>query len=134
MRLKELAVGAYQVLGVMDGETCPAEEFLLCGEESTRSSREGLLLFLKHVSENGIHNVPAAWTREVDKRNKIFEFKKGDLRLFFFKGENGQITVCTSGVLKKSQKVDKAAVTHAVKLKDQYMTKINRGEIEVIKK
>ncbi len=133
MKLKELAVGQYLVLGVMDGDTCPAEEFLHRGEESTRASREGLLIFLKEVAKNGLHNVPSAWMHEVDKRNKIFEFKKGDLRLFFFKGENGQIAVCTSAIVKKSQKVDRASVAYAANLKGEYMIKIKSGEIEVIK-
>lgn len=133
MRIKPLATSdRFSVVAVMDGSACPAEEFLLSGEESTRSSREGLLLMLDRVSEDGWQGVPAAWTHEADKARGIYEFIKGPLRLFFFKGERGQIAVCTCGVRKTGQKANKAAVDRAARLRDAYFEALKNNTLTMV--
>lgn len=104
----------------MDGDECPAESFLLYGEESTEAVRYGLMHMLEKVAEDGLQNVPHAWIHEANKKLDIYEFIKGPLRLFFFKGKNGQIAVCTTGVRKSGQKADPAAVKKAAKWRDDY--------------
>lgn len=121
MEVKILAQDKYKVVGTMDGDACPAEEFLLKGESSTSSSRHGLAEMLGHVAKSGLDQLPAAWTHEANKKGKVYEFIKGNLRLFFFKGNNGDIAVCTGGVVKKGQKADKAAVKKAIAMREQYM-------------
>lgn len=132
MRSKVLTADRFRVVGVMEGDQCPAEDFLTEGEQATAASRAGLLHMLQHVAENGLHGSPSAWYHEANKKWGIYEFKKGDLRLFFFKGENGDIAVCTSGVLKKGQKADKAAVTRAHEWRVAYQQAINDQTYEVI--
>lgn len=122
---------AYRVVGVMEGDQCAAEDFLLQGERSTAASREGLVTMLGYVATNGLQNMPNAWSHEADKPAGIYEFIKGPLRLFYFKGLNGEIAVCTSGVRKSGQKADKAAVAHAIAMKKQYMTAVKNNTYEV---
>lgn len=122
----------YRVVGVMEGDRCPAEEFLATGEKATESSRLGLIQMLQFVAKNGLHGSPSAWFHEASKSLGIYEFKKGDLRLFFFKGENGDIAVCTCGVLKRGQKADKTAVTRASEWRAAYQKAIKDQTYEVV--
>ncbi|MBK6960118.1 MAG: hypothetical protein IPH23_02355 [Gammaproteobacteria bacterium] len=53
MRVKQLAVNRFEVVGVMDGDACPAELFLLEGEKATEANRLGLTQILATVAERG---------------------------------------------------------------------------------
>ncbi len=117
----------------MDGDTCPALEFLLDGEASTAASRQGLLEMLMRVAELGFQGVPAKWTHEANKSEQIYEFVKGDLRLFFFKGQGRQIAVCTAGVMKKGQKADKGMVSLSASIKSAYFAALQSGTLKVKK-
>ncbi len=131
MRLKLLFEDSFQVVAVMNGDDCPADAFINNGEDSQKT-RIGLQEMLGHVAERGLAEIPSAWFHEANKKEKIFEFIKGDLRLFFFKGEGNQIAVCTSGVRKKGQKADKAAVNKAVAYRKTYFAAVAAKTIEVI--
>lgn len=122
----------FRVVGVMDGDECPAEDFLLSGEASTRASRIGLIQMIQYVATDGLQGTPAGWWHEASKADGVYEFRKGDLRLFFFKGVGGEIAVCTCGVVKKGSKADKAAVSKAARLRQEYMAAIQNNSYEVI--
>lgn len=132
LQVKILFEGRFQIVGVMDGGLCPAEDFLLNGEASTEAARIGLEQILEFVAENGLEKASAAWVHEANKQKKIYEFIKGPLRLFFFKGSNGQIAVCTSGVRKQGAKADKGAVNAAADLREAYEAAINADKLEII--
>lgn len=132
MKVKELAAEQYQIVAIMEGDDCPAENFMSIGEATYESNRDGLRNMLFHVARSGLDNLPPKWSHEVDKNNKIYEFIKGDLRLLFFKGSNGQIAVCTTGLIKKTKKVDKSAVEAASRYRDAYFEAIKNGTLEVI--
>ena len=132
MNLKLLAQSKYQIVGVMVGNECAAELFLKDGEKSTLSARLGLVKFLEKVAEVGLNNVPSAWFHEVDKKHGIYEFIKGPLRLFFFKGQRGQIAVCTTGVRKSGQKVDKSSVSKAALMQAEYFAALNDNSVKVV--
>lgn len=120
MKLKRLAFNRFEIVAVMDGDECPAESFLLHDEKSTMAARHGLVQMLDKVAEEGLQKVPSAWFHEANKELDIYEFIKGPLRLFFFKGKNRQIAVCTTGVKKSGQKADPAAVKKAAKWRGEY--------------
>lgn len=132
MQVKVLFEGQYQIVGVMDGDHCEAENFLLNGESSTESARVGLAQMLEFLAENGLEKASSGWLHEASKSEKIYEFIKGPLRLFFFKGSKGQIAVCTSGVRKKGAKADKSAVNAAATLRDAYEAAIKLDTLEII--
>ncbi|WP_138514571.1 type II toxin-antitoxin system RelE/ParE family toxin [Rhodoferax bucti] len=132
MKIKILAEDAYQVVGVMDGDLCPAENFLLHGDASTAAARGSLLEMIGYVAEHGLHGAPSAWFHEANKAEKIYEFIKGPLRLFFFKGEGNQVAICTTGVRKSGQKADKSSVSRAAKLRTTYFEARANNTCEVI--
>lgn len=130
MKVKVLYSEQYEIVAVMDGETCPTEDFLENGEATTQASREGLAIILQHIAENGLNG--AAWVHEANKQEGIYEFTKGKLRLFFFKGANNQIAVCTTGIIKKQQKADKQSVNKAIGYKKEYSQAIETNSITVV--
>lgn len=132
MKAKLLFEDTYRIVGVMEGDRCPADDFLMQGEKSTEANRIGLNTMLAYVASNGLQNMSHAWSHEVDKENGIFEFIKGPLRLLYFKGVNDDIAVCTVGVRKKTQKVDKAAVAQAVEMKKAYLKAVHNKTYEVV--
>jgi hypothetical protein len=126
LTIKVLAQGKFKVVAVSKDGDCPALDFLL-ERKSYVDTRAALLTLVTRVAELGFEQVPAAWCHEADKENGIYEFIKGDLRLFYFKGRNGEIAVCTGGVIKKGRKVDKSAVTAAKRWKDAYFESLEPG-------
>lgn len=119
------------MLAIIDGDVCPTEKFILEGEAQTETSRIGLFDMLQKVASNGLENVPPKWWHEASKQEKIYEFSKGPLRLFFFKGQGNQITVCTAGTRKTTQKADKQKVAQAAKWRNEYFAAVNSGTLVV---
>lgn len=132
MKVLVLAEEAFRIVAVLDGDACPAVTFLTTGEKATESARIGLFEMIGHVADKGLQNVPSAWFHEVDKENGIYEFIKGPLRLFFFKGAGRDIAICTTGVRKSKQKVDKASVKKATGLKKAYAAALANQTYEVV--
>lgn len=132
LKVKQLAASDYEVIAVMDGDSCPTEDFLQVGEATTRASREGLLVMIQSVAKMGLDEIPSAWFHEANKNEQVFEFIKGPLRLFFFKGVGRQIAVCVCGVRKKGQKADKASVAKTSQLRKLYFEAAAGNTLEVI--
>ena len=130
MKLKSLFNAQYYIVGTVEGDDCPAEEFCLT-EDAYEASRVGLLNFLERASQQGFDASLGRVAHLVNRENGIYEFVKGRLRLFFFHGKGKQIVVCTTGVIKKTQKVDKQPIEKAIKLRDEYFNK-SGGVFEII--
>lgn len=116
----------------MNGDACPVDDFIQKGEATTLAARNGLTKILEYVAESGLQNTPVAWVHEVNKQHGIYEFIKGPMRLLFFKGNGKDIAICTSGVRKNGQKVDKSAVKASIELKKNYVAAVANGTYEVI--
>lgn len=132
LSVKVLAQDQFKVVGIIQGADgrCPAEHFLTHVDANTRASRDGLLGLLDRVSKEGLDGLPPSLCHLVDKNGGIYEFVKGSLRLFFFKGSDGDISVCTGGLVKKTQKVDASAVSRAIAMKRLY--EANKGQINYV--
>lgn len=132
MKLKVLTQGEYEIVAVIDGDTCPAEEFLTEGPADTAATRAGLIDMLEHVAENGFQGVPSKWCHEANKQEQIYEFIKGPLRLFYFKGKGKQIAVCTGGARKKGNKADAGAVATAAGMRQAYLKAVEEDTLEIV--
>lgn len=120
MRLKILKKGRYTIAAVMEGEGCPTEDFITQGEAAYQASRMGLANLLERLAADGFDGLTSSMTHEVNKKSKISELIKGDLRLFYFKGRGNVLVVCTCGLLKKSQKADRNAVEKSIRWQEKY--------------
>lgn len=87
MYIKALADDKYQVVAVVLNGDCLVEYFLTDGEASTEAARNALWRMLEGVAELGLQTVPYKWSHEVNKREQIYEFIKGPLRLFILKAK-----------------------------------------------
>lgn len=131
MRLRVLAKSKNRILGVEVGGECPSEAFLSDSEAEMDASRIGMRMVLNHLCEHNFDSV-SNWIHQVNKTEKIYEIKKGRLRLFFFRGDGSDIAICTTGLVKKTQKVDPSAIAKAVSMKTQYWDAVARNAIKVI--
>jgi hypothetical protein len=132
LKLKVLAEGEYEIVAVMDGDACPAEAFLTEGPSDTYATRAGLVEMLKEVAQSGFHGVPGKWCHEANKKEQVYEFIKGPLRLFYFKGSGKQIAVCTGGARKKGNKADAGAVAFAAGMRKAYFKAVKENTLEIV--
>jgi len=132
LKLKELACAKYRVVAVMEGDDCPAELFLIDGEDAALAARQGLFTMLEFAAKEGLQSLPAKWVHEANKQEQIFEFIKGPLRLFFFKGVDGQIAVCTTGTRKAGNKADRGEVAKAARFRRDYFAAVENNTLQVV--
>ena len=132
MKLKVLAAEEYEIVAVMDGDACPAEAFLTTGPSDTEAARAGLATMLEHLAQSGFHGVPVKWCHEANKKEQVYEFIKGPLRLFYFKGHGRQIAVCTGGARKKGNKADAGAVAIAAGMRKAYFKALEENKLEIV--
>lgn len=132
MKVKLLLKDRYTIAAVMTGNTCPAELFITEGEAAYGASREGLAALLQRVAQLGLPVLSTKQAHEVNKPNKIYEFIKGDLRLFYFKGEGDMVVVCTTGTVKQGNKVNGKAVKDAIICKSNYQAAVKNGSLELV--
>ncbi len=120
MELKVLSKDKYIVAAVTNRGNCEIEEKLTDGnEDETYAWRVRLLQMLSDIGSDGL-DTEHIYSKCVNKTNKIYELKSGKLRLFYFKGSNNLIIVCTSLSRKTSQKVNQAEVERAIKYKNEF--------------
>ncbi len=111
-----------------------AEDLDTYAEQNYRKSVESLVLMLEYCAEHGPDKLPPKWGHVLDKKHGIAEFIKGDLRILYFKANDGAVVVCSHVFLKKSQKTPKSEIKRAVRAKDEYELAAKRGQLKVYKK
>lgn len=122
----------YKVLAVTNRGNCPVEEELVNGTEDTQAWRDRILEMLSDISCYGLHGSPRGWIKQVDAENDIYELKTGSLRLFYFKGNDEIVVICTSIARKRSQKVDRAEVARAIRCRRQYLRAQQENTITIV--
>ena len=106
------------------GFECPAIDFLFmhAKQKQYKASAIGFKALFKRYANGGRANLTTDQLHEVDKKNGIWEFIKGDLRVFCF-FHNGHAVLCNSAI-KKSQKVDSKEVECAIRAKRSLLTQL----------
>jgi len=102
---------------------CAVVDFLkeMSANKSYRSSSRGLAVVFNRYAKNGRHGVTQEMFHEADKKDAIWEFIKGDLRVLCFMV--GSDVFLTNGYIKKSQKADPTEVNRAINAKKLYLAK-----------
>nr|WP_256736599.1 type II toxin-antitoxin system RelE/ParE family toxin [Pseudomonas gingeri] len=83
------------------------------------SNLNGLLIMMERHSKQGPETFNTAQCHYVDQDEKIYEYIKGRLRLFWFEDDD-KIVVCTHGIVKKSQKTPRREIQRAIRVKRTY--------------
>lgn len=98
----------------------PAIDFLALHARSGDkcATAKGFKGLFDRYANAGFQQLTTDLLHEVDKTEKIYEFIRGDLRIFcFFDGEK---VILSHGAVKKGQKVDQQEVARAIANKNEY--------------
>jgi len=136
MQLRTLSDATWQVVAEVDHRgKCPVEDELnnFAKQKRTLSVAAGVLALWMRIPNEGPNALPTESYHCVDKENDIYEFIKGRYRFICFLAE-GRLVVCTSVLLKKSQKTPKHVVAHAVEVRRRYREAAAAGELKFLGK
>lgn len=86
---------------------------------SFEANLNGLLIMMERHSKLGADAFNTAQCHYVDQGERIYEYIKGRLRLFWFEDDD-KIVVCTHGIVKKDQKTPRREIQRAVRVKKAY--------------
>lgn len=99
------------------GGNCEFFDFMAELRQNRKSDWAGLYDLLKRASNREIPPTSA----QIDKLSEgIYEFIKGDARVLWFEDDEGNILICSHGLVKKSQKTPKAEIDKASQRRDEY--------------
>jgi hypothetical protein len=128
LQTRELFSDKFKVVAILDDKGCPTKSFIEQGDDKTRVHRAGLFRWLKEIATRGLGGwLPASACHEAESRSGIYRLRKGDLRLYFFHGKEGEVVVCCDGEIKRSDKPDAAVIKRAKNAKRAYETAVKDG-------
>lgn len=108
------------------------ETFLDGLDGNFESSINGILVLLERYSLNGPDDMNDVLCHLADRKEKIWEFIKGRLRIYWFDAGDAVI-VCVCGCVKKTQRVDPAMVKKAIQVKHEYLRLKGAGvNVEIV--
>lgn len=80
----------------------------------------GMLALFKTVAENGRMRCTRLF-HEASKKDSVYSFRKGNLRVyFFFSSDGGELVVCSHAIRKKDQRAETRDVAKVVRLRDRF--------------
>ncbi len=135
MKLLSLEKHNYHVTAVIEtkaGEDfCPLTEFLSDKENGQYSgSVDGFYSLIELFAASGREALNDKQCHYIHKKEKIWEFIKGDLRVCWFYPGKDKIIICSHGFVKQGQKADKKEVNKALKIKKAF--EAQKDNIEII--
>lgn len=110
---------------------CQLLDFLVELEADKRGSAQKLIALLDHVSNAGPQDLSDDVSHYIHQAERIFQFRKGDIRAAWFYDEN-RIIVCTHGFLKNSRRTPKPEIRAAIAAKHAYFTAKESGTLQIV--
>lgn len=117
---------------VGNSDVCESRDFLMDLEVNYQASAVGLFDLLDRISRDGLRDISSKLSRQVDEKENIWELRRGDLRVFYFKPKDDFLMICTTALIKKTQAVDKKHVQKAIRLKNTYFDAVKQRALIVI--
>ncbi|MBT9517933.1 MAG: type II toxin-antitoxin system RelE/ParE family toxin [Methyloversatilis discipulorum] len=115
MKLRTISQKCFRVAAVEDHRgKCATTDFLKVDNPAVR----GLRVLLERVATEGLARFSSTLAHHVGQ--EIYEFKKGDYRLLWFKGHGETVVICSHGFVKKSQKTPTSEVDAAAAWRKAY--------------
>jgi hypothetical protein len=130
MKLKILVEDQYIISAIMDGDSCPIEDWSLLKENSNYNRTYlGLIDMLQRAAKDGLQQFSSEQSHLINDDPKIYEFVRGRLRLIYFHGVKNTIVVGTEIVVKKTQKSEKKVVSRAINAYENYYDSVKQGTL-----
>jgi phage-related protein len=126
LKLRTISKKNFRVAAVEDHRgKCEALEFLKIDDPAVRQLR----VLIDRAADQGLDGFPSALAHQVGKG--IYEFKKGDFRLLWFKGNDGTVVICTHGFRKKSQQTPTSEVDAAAAWRATYLSSLASQDLTI---
>ncbi|HET6805984.1 MAG TPA: type II toxin-antitoxin system RelE/ParE family toxin [Frateuria sp.] len=115
---------------VTDLET-ELDQYRANGGPIAKAATQMLALFAV-VADNGRMRSVRLF-HEANKKESLYEFRKGDMRVyFFFSSDSGEVFICSHAIYKKQQTTHQRDVSRAVALRDQIKAAKAAGKFRIV--
>lgn len=132
MELFVLVNHRYRILAITNRGHCQLQDDLSSDDPSTNAHRQRMIGMLQRLSQDGFHNAVQIWSKPLVTEEGIYELKVAKLRLFYFKGSNSDLMVCTSLGRKTSAKASQSAIDEAIRHKRIYDEALRNDALQYI--
>lgn len=132
MQLKVLIAGKWRITSPM--ARCGSSEVEAFFDELAadyQSNVSALLAMMEAHSNLGSEQFNHSQSHYVDQKEKIYEYIKGRLRVFWYEDDD-RVVICTHGIIKKSQKTPKREIDKAIRVKLAYLQAKSDGSLHLI--
>lgn len=109
---------------------CDVLEFLRQAPPNMAAHAKGMRAFFVRYAQGGRATLTTEMFHEANKKEGIWEFRKGRLRIFCFM-DGGRLVIATHGAIKKTQKSDPQEIARAIDMKQRYFMAKANGHIEI---
>lgn len=108
----------------------PVMEYLASEKVKVTSLADAFRPIFQMYAERGRNGVTAKMFHEASKEDGIWQFSKGNHRIFCFKDDDKkQLILLSHGARKTTRKADKSEVERAVRTRDLYLERKRAGQI-----
>lgn len=113
---------------------CDLLAFMLGLDAKYHAARESLFALFKRVSneQHGPQLLPDDRCHYVDKKEKIYQFIAGDIRLLWFYAGQDKIIICSHAFIKKSRKTPQPEIDKAISVKRSHTDSKKKNDISII--
>jgi len=134
VRLAVITKGIWTLVAPVQGDTTAVEAWLSELPDNLSGSAAGMMVLMDESAARpqGPRSFSVKLVHEIDKKESIWEFIKGDLRVLWFFGNGNKIIVCSHGFIKGGDKTPNAQKNEAIKLKRDYFEAMNNADIEIV--
>lgn len=133
MRLMILRQSGWRVVAeVTDGGECPMDQQLVLWMSDAKygASATGFGALWDRIPKTGPKALGTALYHLVNDKHEIYEFVKGDLRLFCFEANNA-VVVCSHLIRKRTQKTKIKDIASTIALKKRYLAAEKANNIKI---
>lgn len=136
MQLKALETDKHSVVGVWDAtnERTEIEAFLESVDAQYKASAAGFRPLFERYAKEGRQGLTDVQFHEANKAEKIWEFIKGNLRIYCFMDMDAgnNLVLLSHGIIKKRQKAQPCDINKVIRLRDEYINAKKSGTLERI--
>lgn len=132
MKLRILERGQNRVAALIDDDgCCEVLKFLSEIAPNHQASAKGFKPLFRRYAEDGRQRLTTDTFHHANAELDIWEFIKGQLRVYCFRDADDQLIILSHGVVKKTQKAKSQDIQRAVSLRQRYLTAKQEGILEV---